>query len=146
MLAALLVSALPASALAQTIEVKVGVTNNSSYGAWVAWSKDTGETKPPVSVSAGQTAEFSDYWLPMSGATAQNHVLTITLPGQRACRAALRVEVGYAMPGMPTLSSLTCSIQEQSSHGLSCSLDAQGTAVGTGSPAGTCTAAIRFGG
>lgn len=146
LLAALLVSTVPVSAFAQTIEVKVEVTNNATAGAWVAWSKDTGETKPSVSIAAGQTTELSDYWLPVTGATAQTHILTITLPGQRACRAELRVEVGYAMPGLPTLSSLACSIREYSSHNLSCSLNAQSTTIGTGSPAGTCVAAIRFGG
>lgn len=146
LMAALVVAALPAAALAQTIEAKVQVTNNATAGAFVAWSKDTGETKPSVSVPAGQTSELSDYWLPVTGTTAQTHILTITLPGQRACRAELRVEVGYTMPGLPTLSSLSCSIREYSSHNLSCSLNAQSTTIGTGTPAGTCTAAISFGG
>ena len=139
-MAALLVAALPTATLAQTIEVKVQVTNNATAGAFVAWSKDTGETKPSVSVPAGQTSELSDYWLPVTGTTAQTHILTITLPGQRACRAELRVEVGYAMPGLPTLSSLACSIRAYSSHNLSCSLNAQSTTIGTRTPAGTCAA------
>ena len=146
LMAAFLVAALPTAALGQTIEVKVQVTNNASAGAWVAWTKDSGETKPTVSVPAGQTSELPDYWLPVAGATTQTHILTITLPGQRACRAELRVEVVYAMPGLPTLSSLACTIREYSSHQLSCSLNAQSTTIGSGSPAGTCEAGIRFGG
>ena len=140
---------MPAAALsahAQMFEIKVQFTNNAAHEGRASWyNAGTGSTKPLAVLPSGQTTEMVDYWQPTTDAPTQDHVLTVTLPGNRACRAALRVQMAYVVPGVPAANSFACSMQEQSSHNLSCSLDAVATPA-AGSVAGSCTAAIRFGG